>query len=139
MSMSFSSKSLWRSWPGLSNRNVTESPVSSACNHLVQQGLQYPSHTCCNSCTLPADADTMHCCEPQCDAIALCRRTTDEVLTFKVIMSSLPAHFRHLDMFPRFMPANICPQSCHKSLQMQGLERTTTSNLAAPLTDTHPC
>ena len=32
MSISFSSKSLWRSWLGLSNRNVTESPVSSACN-----------------------------------------------------------------------------------------------------------
>ena len=35
MSMSFSSKSLWRSWPGLSNRKVTESPVSSAC---IRQG-----------------------------------------------------------------------------------------------------
>ena len=41
MSMSFSSKSLWRSWPGLSNRNVTESPVSSACNQVVQQGPQH--------------------------------------------------------------------------------------------------
>ena len=41
MSISFSSKSLWRSWLGLSNRNVTESPVSSACI----QGMHGLEHT----------------------------------------------------------------------------------------------
>ena len=43
--------------------------------------------------------------------------TAEEILTFRVIMSSLPAHFRHLDMFPRFMPATLSLKSAHNFLQ----------------------
>ncbi len=38
MSMSFSSKSLMRSWLAASNMNVTESPWSSACIHAGSHG-----------------------------------------------------------------------------------------------------
>ena len=37
--------------------------------------------------------------------------------TFMVMMSSLPAHFRHFDMFAKFMPAGSYRQHAICSLQ----------------------